>query len=594
MPTIGAAKTAYRATTVQRLGTDSSALKSATLASSTHRSSGAAAQISLSAQAKAAITTPAITTALKANKFSAAQSGGADIQSITTNATLTTGSTTVLVTLPKLAVGVRYQISPYGFGYTPGASISYSLVDASGKSKAITPGTPLTVTTAGEYKLQINSNSALSGALSLAVYGTASLPNSSGDKNIDAVLYGGHSFWQNISNLLKGIGPSPTGAEIKSGMKSIANGGAKTKITYGFLSTDPTGSSGFEALNDAARSAVRSAFSYFSNLINVTFQETSQDKADIAFGANQQGGVSNGYAYPPNSSPTKNKTYVMLAKEGTYSSEGRFTPGSYNWSTIIHETGHALGLKHPGNYNAGGGGGTPPYLDAEYDTQQYSMMSYNPHAQNTGVYYSSPMLYDIAALQYMYGAKLTGSTATKGLFSFNPNQQPFFVKTLYSKKTTDKIDLTGLNYSSTINLNAGTFSSVNVTPFNTNSISNKNNVAIAYGSTINNVKLSNTASEEVILNDAFRKKSINNIEEFGTSDKLTLSSKIFGSLSTANILIGAKATAAISAATKVIVDSSKGDIYFDQDGNGSQYTALKIAHYTSSGVISTSNFKFTA
>jgi hypothetical protein len=44
----------------------------------------------------------------------------------------------------------------------------------------------------------------------------------------------------------------------------------------------------------------------------------------------------------------------MLAKNGTYSQEPSFAPGSYNWSTIIHETGHALGLKHPGNYNAGG------------------------------------------------------------------------------------------------------------------------------------------------------------------------------------------------------------------------------------------------
>jgi serralysin len=36
--------------------------------------------------------------------------------------------------------------------------------------------------------------------------------------------------------------------------------------------------------------------------------------------------------------------------------DGDWEAGSYSWQVLLHETAHALGLKHPGNYNAGGGG----------------------------------------------------------------------------------------------------------------------------------------------------------------------------------------------------------------------------------------------
>jgi hypothetical protein len=550
-----------------------------------------AARLSLSDVARSGAVS--VTTKLVAARFVASSS--ADIESKTTNGAIKSGSNSVVVNLPKLAKGVRYTFSPFGFSYQAGATLGYSLINAKGVSQAITANTPVTVAADGTYQLKIQSSASLSGSLSLNIYGTAYLPDSCGDANVDCVLYGERGFWQDIQKLRAGIGPSATGAEIKSGLKSIAAGGARGTITYGFLATDPTESLGFEVLNADAKSAIRTAFSYFSNIVNVKFKETTQANADIAFGANDQGGLSNGYAYRPNGSPTPGKTYVMLAKEGTYSSEANFSPGSYNWSTIIHETGHALGLKHPGNYNAGGGGGPGgPYLGESLDTQQYSMMSYVPHAQNQAVYYSSPMLYDIAALQYLYGAKPAGSTASNGVFTFNPNTQPWFVKTLYSKKATDKIDLSALSNASTINLNAGTFSSVNISPTATQYRSNNNNVAIAYGSTINNVKLSNSAAEEVILNTAYQASKYNSIEQLGANDRLTLLPSIFGELAASNVLIGAKVTKATTADTRILVDTAKGDIYFDRDGVGTRYRAVRIAKYTSAGQVTASNFKFSA
>lgn len=73
---------------------------------------------------------------------------------------------------------------------------------------------------------------------------------------------------------------------------------------------------------------------------------------------------------------------------------------SYGFETLIHETLHALGLKHPGNYN-GNGSGDPPFLSYGEDNNTNTVMTYN----SVGSPSSTPMPYDILALQHLYGAR---------------------------------------------------------------------------------------------------------------------------------------------------------------------------------------------
>lgn len=83
-----------------------------------------------------------------------------------------------------------------------------------------------------------------------------------------------------------------------------------------------------------------------------------------------------------------------------------FTEGSYGWLTLIHEVGHAIGLKHPGNYNAGGGGTPGPYLTdfGLVDSRDFTVMSYSGGVHTGGGNNpTTPMLYDIAVAQYLYG-----------------------------------------------------------------------------------------------------------------------------------------------------------------------------------------------
>lgn len=73
-------------------------------------------------------------------------------------------------------------------------------------------------------------------------------------------------------------------------------------------------------------------------------------------------------------------------------------------STYIHEIGHALGFKHPNSYNDDGGYSPPPYLDSGEDFRYNTIMSYN------GTRVNELGVYDIAAIQYLYGPNTSKKT----------------------------------------------------------------------------------------------------------------------------------------------------------------------------------------
>lgn len=201
---------------------------------------------------------------------------------------------------------------------------------------------------------------------------------------------------------------------------------ATSAITYAYRtsnSSDP----GFAKFNAAQIQAAELALDLWSDVANISFQRVTSNgtaysnSASILFSADRDSG---GYAwaYFPGSTSSSNIAGDVFIN----TSNGWFTdvaPGSYDFTTIVHEIGHAIGLAHPGAYN----GGSPTYsVDAEYleDSNQYTVMSYFD-ASSTGADHgwtsaSTPLLHDIAAAQLLYGANMT-TRATDTTYGFNSN-----------------------------------------------------------------------------------------------------------------------------------------------------------------------------
>lgn len=104
--------------------------------------------------------------------------------------------------------------------------------------------------------------------------------------------------------------------------------------------------------------------------------------------------------------------------------EGNLNPGGRSYFTILHEIGHALGLKHPHSDQAGfspfpgvTAGDARDFGTNSVNSALYTVMSYIRHTppwlpvgeQNWG-YPTTPMAFDIAAVQWLYGAAANDPT----------------------------------------------------------------------------------------------------------------------------------------------------------------------------------------
>jgi serralysin len=263
--------------------------------------------------------------------------------------------------------------------------------------------------------------------------------------------------------------------------------------------TMTSGASGFSQFNSDQMTAASYAIQQWQDVANVTltrvqdagsqYSNTGQFTFWNYTSATSGSGPANasGYGGSVNSGGVwKNYVYLNASK----SSMTAPTLDNDGVRIYIHEVGHALGLSHPGNYNVGGTGTYQAYArDAIFfeDSKQYTVMSYfdeePTHAFYAATGPATPLLYDIAAFQRLYGANMNTRTGDN-IYGFNANAGQAFSITNANQQTVfsvwdaggrDVFDFSGYDETQWINLNEEAFSSVGGL---------RNNISIARNATI--------------------------------------------------------------------------------------------------------------
>jgi hypothetical protein len=281
---------------------------------------------------------------------------------------------------------------------------------------------------------------------------------------------------------------------------------------------------GFTPFTVGEIEAADAAMKHWSDVANVTLtrvgsgtsgSQAYSDNADILLG-NFTGNSSvvstyDGYGswrWSVNNGVYTRNSQVWLDGTQNYIVNASFGNNAYRLA--IHEIGHALALSHPSDYDVSQG--TPTYDNSasfREDDGQYTVMSYFSET-STGANFGgqralTPMLYDIASVQRLYGANLstrTGNT-TYGfnnntgdqVYSFTSTFTPVFC--IWDAGGSDTIDASGYATDSLIDLRPGAFSDIGR---GADGSFMKGNVSIAYNVTIENAK-GGAGSDTLIGND---------------------------------------------------------------------------------------------
>lgn len=207
--------------------------------------------------------------------------------------------------------------------------------------------------------------------------------------------------------------------------------------SFSFPSDTPSGYSSlsgigktFSPFSILQRSTAEYAMEQLDGYLALEFTNGGlDDDGDIRF-ANTEGGNEDAAAFakgPWTISAWDGDIWVRTPKESNFD----FGIGNAAFTTLIHEIGHAMGLKHPGEYNAGDGANYDDDAAFFQDSKQFTIMSYfsanNTSPGGAGAFSKADtfLLHDVYALQRKYGADMTTRTGDT-TYGFNSNAGDVF------------------------------------------------------------------------------------------------------------------------------------------------------------------------
>ncbi len=259
------------------------------------------------------------------------------------------------------------------------------------------------------------------------------------------------------------------------------------------------------------------AFQFWGDLVNLRIEEWHGGQEQISFAYDGRGDDFSGVTFPSvGDNHAGDHAYrhasIVINSDYDANDSSNLVYGSSGLSTYVHEIGHALGLSHPGPYNAGDNN-VPDDPTYSRDTRQYSVMSYfNEGRDGNSADYgslngfharaSTPMVDDIMAIQAKYGANMSTRTydtvygfgtnvggTEHDFYDFSINTTPIF--TIWDAAGNDTIDAYRFDTFQVIDLRAGHYSDIGGL---------NGNIGIAYNVVIENA-IGGTGGNDIYGND---------------------------------------------------------------------------------------------
>lgn len=344
--------------------------------------------------------------------------------------------------------------------------------------------------------------------------------------------------------------------------------GAGATIQYGF-GKDSTNNNGRVlqaetntfAIDRSFENAVSAATGVWSQYANVRFDKvntsvTNPSDPPLLFGLTYSGIEPNVLGFLDPQEITANGFRIISGDIVIAPDIGaaELRQGKSGFQVLLHEIGHALGLKHPFDPNIN--------LPTNEDNFDYSIMSYfdGAFAKLGFANIATPAPYDIAALQYLYGANMSTNAGNNRHTIKNGEN----LRTIWDAGGNDTIDTTSYNSSVVIDLGEGGGKPIRV---------GSTTVWLALGSNVENAVAG-------AGNDTISGNFLNNVLTGNAGNDFILGGGGF------DTILGGDGNDTIGAATGSLIDGGNGidAISYENAPTGFQITL------TSSGINGTDSF----
>lgn len=262
-------------------------------------------------------------------------------------------------------------------------------------------------------------------------------------------------------------------------------------------------------VSNKVKDSVREIMGWLETVVEIDFVEVAETNSSTYGQIRYMLSDSPSYAwayYPNNFWDIGGDVHLRASYESKGDTNGfQNDPGKHGYMTLIHETLHALGLKHPqdGSLN----------LPTNDDNTAHTVMSYKFTGNSAG----TAMPYDIAALQYLYGAKAHNTSNDTYTFGKTTDvwivngktvlESPHrFKQTIWDSGGIDTLDFSQLSFNDSgyrFDLNPGGWLIANnVNRQNTNQGNYYNyGTSIAFDVTIENI-IASSSSDYIVANSA--------------------------------------------------------------------------------------------